>query len=441
MNSKRLIFKIEDNFSLLLKRYYGKKITSQIELNIIPYNYIEHNTILETEDINISKEILRYEIIKKLIKIFTDTIRTFKIKNLGLIFKYNKLEDYVHKWCWLQYDNNDKKQDSVIPYLENENYNFNEFIEDFNYLMRKNNGKLDLEDNGIKQLIENVKLFLKKSYLDLINTKYIDLKLEKIRDEENVILKCINSMNKEYKVVLNNDLYFRLYKKCTSVSNIDKYIFCLVFRYSYIDAENQQLAIHKKIKEMFRVYNVNFELYGSAINVLSDNYCSLFYDIEKFFGSKGNFFDIELMSGIYWCNPPYIENLMTKTAYKLIDIMNNDQNNNIAFIVTIPIWDAETKAIKFTEITRNYSESNDSSIIARINFNDYPIYALLKPYIKDELIIPKGRIPYFNYRHNKHIFASDTYMLIVYKQIQYKDFHRVFDKIIELDKTDFFILQ
>ena len=91
MNSKRLIFKIEDNFSLLLKRYYGKKITSQIELNIIPYNYIEHNTILKTEDINISKEILRYEIIKKLIKIFTDTIRTFKIKNLGLIFKYNKL--------------------------------------------------------------------------------------------------------------------------------------------------------------------------------------------------------------------------------------------------------------------------------------------------------------------------------------------------------------
>ena len=45
---------------------------------------------------------------------------------------------------------------------------------------------------------------------------------------------------------------------------------------------------------LFKSYGVNFELYGSAINALSDNYCSLFYDIEKYFGSKGNFFDIEL---------------------------------------------------------------------------------------------------------------------------------------------------
>jgi hypothetical protein len=121
---------------------------------------------------------------------------------------------------------------------------------------------------------------------------------------------------------------------------------------------------------------------------------------------------------------------MTETANKLIDVMN--KTNNIAFIITIPIWDNTTQSINFTEITRNYTLHRD-------NFDDYPIYALLKPYIKDELIIPKNRIPYFNYRYNKQINARDTYMLIVYKDIQYKDFHQVFDKIIELDKTDFFI--
>lgn len=427
---KRLIYKYdsENNYTLLI-RYKGVENNSIIH-KIIPYNYIEHTTLPEIyNDISIYKEILRSIIIKKLINIFIDTVRTFKIKNLGLIFKYNKLEDYVQKWCWLQYEN-DNLQDIVIPYIKNDSYDFSEFLEAFNYTMKKAN--LTLSD--IQQLIDNVKSLLKKSYLDFKNSKNIDIKLNKIREEHNVILTCTYDSN-EYKIVLNNDLYLRLYKKCTDNKNedIDKYIFCLVYRYSYIDAENQQLAIHRKIKDMFKVYDVNFELYGSAINALSDHYCSLFYDIEKYFGSKGNFFDIELKSGIYWCNPPYIENLMAKTAHKLINIMN--KTNNIAFIITIPIWDSVTKSINFTEISRNYQEGREGC-----NFDDYPIYALLKPYIKDELIIPKNRIPYFNYRHNKPIYARDTYMLIVYKDIQYKDFHIVFDKIIELDKTDYFLL-
>ena len=427
---KRLIYKYDSEYNYkLLIRYAGVENNSIIH-KIIPYNYIEHTTLPEIyNDISIHKEILRSIIIKKLINIFIDTIRTFRIKNLGLIFKYNKLEDYVQKWCWLQYEN-ENVQDIVIPYIENESYDFSEFLEAFNYTMKKAN--LTLSD--IQQLIDNVKTLLKKSYLDFKNSKNIDIKLNKIREEHNVILKCTYDSN-EYKIILNNDLYLRLYKKCTDNKNedIDKYIFCLVYRYSYIDAENQQLAIHRKIKDMFKVYDVNFELYGSAINALSDHYCSLFYDIEKYFGSKGNFFDIELKSGIYWCNPPYIENLMAKTAYKLIDVMN--KTNNIAFIITIPIWDSVTKSINFTEISRNYQEGREGC-----NFDDYPIYALLKPYIKDELIIPKNRIPYFNYRHNKPIYARDTYMLIVYKDIQYKDFHIVFDKIIELDKTDYFLL-
>jgi hypothetical protein len=166
------------------------------------------------------------------------------------------------------------------------------------------------------------------------------------------------------------------------------------------------------------------------MNSFSDNYCSIFYDIEKYFGSKGNFFDIELKTGIYWCNPPYIDSLMTKTAYKIIQ--NMDITNNIAFILTIPVWDELTKSLKITEITRNLDREN--------NFSDYPIYNLLKPYIKDELIIPKFRIPYFNYRQNKPIFASDTYMLIVYKNMQLPDIHTVFNKIIELDRSNYFIL-
>jgi hypothetical protein len=35
---------------------------------------------------------------------------------------------------------------------------------------------------------------------------------------------------------------------------LDEYIFCLTFRYSYMDSGNQQLAISHYIKDMFRKY-------------------------------------------------------------------------------------------------------------------------------------------------------------------------------------------
>ena len=422
----------EKNYYLLRFKNINKNNDSNIDLNkILSYNYITHN--LKEDTIFVHKEILRSIIIKNLINLFIKEIRNFKdIKNLGKIFKYNKLEEYVQKWCWLQYENQTLK-DSVIPYVENQNYNFDEFIFDFNYILNYNITK---DSINIKKLINKIKLFLNEEYNKFKQTKFQILSINKIRNIENVILSCLYN-NKEYSITINNNLYIRLYKKFinSDINNIDSYIFCLIFRYSYIDAENQQLAIHKKIKELFKNYGVNFELYGSAINVLSDYYCSLFYDIEKYFGSQGNFFDIEIKSGIYWCNPPYINELMKNTALKLIDIMNN--NINTAFIITIPIWDKMTQEHNFTDIIRNYNKNTFPE-----DHNDYPIYSLLKPYIKDELIIPKNKIPYFNYRYYKPINASNTYMLIVYKNLsdEFKKFHNVFDQILVLNTTNYFQL-
>lgn len=37
-----------------------------------------------------------------------------------------------------------------------------------------------------------------------------------------------------------------------------------------------------------------FELFASAINTYTNNYCSLFYDIEQYFGSQGNIFNYKI---------------------------------------------------------------------------------------------------------------------------------------------------
>lgn len=374
--------------------------------------------------ISIYNELSRYNIIKKLIKEFLINLLNLnnKLKFLNNIkFKFfkKKIIEYVQIWCWTQYSNPTIK-DSVIPYVSNENYNFDVFLEALNYMLKTN---LILDD--IKDLINNIKILLKKEYLIYIKKQDKIIIISKIIKKNNVILFC-NYNNKSYNINIYKNLYNRLYKKYKitnkNTNNIDIYIYCLYFRYAYLDSENQQLAIYIELKNSLKKLNINFELFGSAINTLSDNYCSLFYDIEKFFGSSGNFFDIKLIEGIYWCNPPYINDLMYNTALKLINYIKS--NKNIGFLVTIPIWDNITQQIKLSNILKNNNIN-----ISNEYFKDYPIYYTLKPYIKYELIIPKYKIPCFNFKRNKSIYAVDTYLLFIYDKLDSLYYNKIINEL------------
>jgi len=368
--------------------------------------------------VSLYNELIRSNIIKELTALMISKLHNLKIPNFYKLKKYNKLDELVHKWCWDQYPNKLCK-DVVIPYIEDNNYNYAFFIEDINYIT--DNTMVNME--YINDLVISVSIFLKKKYLLFLKLteSQIDVKynLTEYDDYIDVIIynniNGLNAINKEITFIISKELFNRLHNKLKKFSKIKKdyyniYILCLIYRYSYIDSNNQQLAINYNVKKIFKEYGVNFELYGSAINVLNDYYCSLFYDIEQFFGSRGNFFDIKLTHGIYWCNPPYINDIMTRTAEKLIYFL--EKNKNLAFIITIPLWDKNTQEKKINNITMDYNKNESRDL-----FKDYPIYYILKPYIKIELIIPKNTIPYFNYRLNKPVYAVDTYMLLVYKEI------------------------
>ena len=43
----------------------------------------------------------------------------------------------------------------------------------------------------------------------------------------------------------------------------------------------------------------------------------VFYDVEKYFGSKGSFFNLEPISGTYSFNPPYQADIINKGINKL----------------------------------------------------------------------------------------------------------------------------
>ena len=431
------------------------KISTNTDINSYSYQCL---TVDTKKTLSIYSEIRRYHIINGLNEYFQLKLNKLdKSKyNVNELFRNSssKLIELINRWCWHQY-NNSSCMDDVIPYVNDGKYDYTRFTDDLNYILdtygKPNQIKID--DLIIVELKETINNYLKVEYYKFSNLETIKLNIIKETNDKKIRLSCDYKSN-IYQVLIHSKVYNRLKMKLIMFGKkyeimkdymdnldnlLDEYIFCLTFRYSYMDSGNQQLAISHYIKDMFRKYNVNFELFGSAINTVSDNYCSLFYDIEKYFGSNGNFFDIQIDSGIYWCNPPYDDTIMLNTARKLVDTLKT--NNQVAFLVTIPIWDVYTqnriKNDNIENIRRNYNTKTTPEL-----HTDFQIYSLLKPYIKDELIIPKHRIPYFNYKKYSHINAVNTYMLIVYNSIDNEissNLHNNFTKIVDLDKMNFFI--
>ena len=52
-------------------------------------------------------------------------------------------------------------------------------------------------------------------------------------------------------------------------------------------------------------FGVEFECFASPLNQHFERFCSLFPDVDRWWGSKGSFFDWEPVSGSFEVNPPF----------------------------------------------------------------------------------------------------------------------------------------
>ena len=93
-----------------------------------------------------------------------------------------------------------------------------------------------------------------------------------------------------------------------------------------------------KFKNVLRKkFNIDFELFASTINSYYDKYCSLFYDIEKYFGSYGSFYHIKLEKGFFIANPPYDELLLEKMVDKFINSVKTSKHP-LTISYGLPNW-------------------------------------------------------------------------------------------------------
>jgi len=218
--------------------------------------------------------------------------------------------------------------------------------------------------------------------------------------------------------VLNNliipiDVYNKMKKIYTGdINKLDEYIWIILFRYNLLGSNNHQLGIlHDILEKMRNDLNLNFECFASSINSSLPNYCSIYYDVEKYFGSKGSFFNMTPISGTFSFNPPYQINVINNGIFKILHHLDIALKNklNLNFIITIPIWDKKGKKI-IKEKYKNFSK-------LEINYDDFTIIDKIKSskHFKGYRMIPKEEFTYLdhNYFIFKDITIQNTYVIIL----------------------------
>ena len=343
-------------------------------------------------------EIKRYELINEI----KDEIRIIFNKNNLSIDVNNILPRFIMN----QYQNSNYFVDPLLPY--NATY-FDQLKEDLYFLSDKTINKinilklikeLDLK-NKFNKAIDKLKLFI-NNHIN-INSDKVDYKINETHDyvfnyfnliiEDKKYLNFIKKFNLT-QLKINKKLYHKLKNNYIIKSNNSFFfktlVICLIIRYNTLESYNQQLAINPFFKEyLHKKFNIDFELFASSINVYYKNYCSLFYDLEKYFNSKGYFDNIQIKRGFFVANPPFDNQIMANMSLSFVNFLKNSQEP-ISILITIPQWD-----------NKNYGGFESLNILKESNF------------IVFQKIIPKNKARFYDYYYDKFVYPVSIFIIIL----------------------------
>jgi hypothetical protein len=162
----------------------------------------------------------------------------------------------------------------------------------------------------------------------------------------------------------------------------DDFISCILIRYTAISSLGNQMGIPIPAKNQYKKCNIDFEGFASSLNHYYKYYCSMFYDLEKYFGSLGSYMNITYKRGVYMHNPPYEKKLLTNMVNIIIYSMQNS-NEKLCFFFGTPLWE------KYTEFKLHDTVHNSNFFKKKFIQNDFefPWYNFIG---EDYAKIPKG---------------------------------------------------
>ena len=391
--------------------------TKLIENKNYKFLYIDYNT----SKLEPMLELYKGKLFSFLIKLFiTDCVNTFGTEIFSVKKSYSRtLTNILSSWIFSLYIIYEFSKDYFFP----ENYHNTELLEvTLRDLCKYNDSLTNIDEKiniVINKLKDNYKMQLdnleqyKKSDLyknnknnfkinkSTVTLKNKDILFYKFEISVKFVIKDKRLLNILDNVLLPVKIYEKLENIYTGDCNlINNYLWAVIFRYQLLGSNNHQLAVLPNIMQSMNTdYNLNFECFASCINNIFNNYCSIYYDIEKYFGSYGSFFNITPLKGTFGFNPPYQKDIIEIGINKLFNLLEN--NEDLTFIITIPIWDYEGRLYMKEKYNNELEKQN-------IDYGEFEIINKIKEnkFFKHLKMIPKEEFTYID--HNFELYKNKT---------------------------------
>lgn len=231
--------------------------------------------------------------------------------------------------------------DPLFPYIEDPLEYDNDMKTNIEYIFSIGDATDIVKEINLSQLFIKAIFNTKKYYVSNGSVKKNKNKNKIIFDNKKVIFE-----NETEKYELPISVYKKLsndyenYKLLNSHDyDKDELIYSLLIRYETLFSRGNQWAMPVRVKEQYKKeFGVNFELFASSFNHFYKYYCSIFYDIEKYFMSVGFFQNVTYIRGFYMANPPYEEKLLYNMVSKIKDSLSKT-DEKLSFVFGMPSWD------------------------------------------------------------------------------------------------------
>jgi hypothetical protein len=404
------------------------------ELHSYNDNNIEFEyTLYSGNEINVILELYRGKLFSYVIKEFINKATSLfgtKIFSVKKSFP-RTLTNLLSSWMFTLYAS-ENFDPSIDPFLPNNYIETQSLVDTLNDLVKYDNtiknpsNLINLLINFLTKLFEEQHKLLcsyKKSnyYNDNKNNfKIFKTMINQKRDDSNYeFYKYDITLNFEIKDkrlsnILDNlliplDEYNKLKQNYSSKKNIDELIWIILFRYQLLGSNNHQLGVKSNImQQMNKNYNLNFECFASSINCTFKHYCSVYHDIEHYFGSVGSFYNLVPKKGTFGMNPPYQKDIIESALIKAISFLTEAKNNknDLTFIITIPIWDLEGKKNFTNDLPQQNIDYGDFEIIKKIKESEFH---------RITRMIAKENFTYIdhNFKLTKNKTIQNTYVIIL----------------------------
>ena len=279
------------------------------------------------------------------------------------------------------------------------------------------NFDIPIDEHLFHQIIKVI-LINNKKYKRIVKNNYdnsilSDIIIDITKDNDKFLIIIKNNSYQNKKIILEKD-YNRLLKMFSlDETYANFWISLLLIRYQYYREFKESISLSVDVIYNFiknkKYNNISLEAFAGSLNSNLSNYCSLFYDIEKYFGSRGSFLSMDIVKCEYEIissNPPYIYEVMIDSSKKLLKYLNLCERN-IAVFVTIPDWRSITE--KNNDLHQiSYKEKQQKRIT-----EPYESYSILRnsKFFRNTIIF--GNYEYYNFFNGRKMKISINTLIVL----------------------------